>query len=105
MLVASTIASPVAWEHHFGAFVAIFALVLPYAMKLMPFGRATALLLCVSYVAVANVFLRPHLLLANPVVGVLASHVYFGTLVLFALLIATRSASGSASPAASRYTA
>ena len=94
-LIASTIASPVAWEHHFGALVAVFALALPYAMGHRPFGRATAPLLLVSYVAVANVFLRPELLFVGPWLGILGAHLYFGTLVLFALLLGMRSASGA----------
>jgi hypothetical protein len=60
-----------------------------------PFGRATAPLLLVSYVAVANVFLRPELLFVGPWLGILGAHLYLGTLVLFALLLGMRSASGA----------
>ena len=89
-LVAATMASPVAWEHHYGAFLPVLAVATPELAQSRPLGRATAPLLAFAYVAIANVFLRPEILFANRALGVLGSHLFFGALAFFALLIALR---------------
>jgi alpha-1,2-mannosyltransferase len=90
-LVAATIASPVAWEHHYGALLPVFAFTLPELALARPLGRATAPLLAFSYLAAASVFLRPEILFANRTRGLLGSHLFFGGASLYALLVALRS--------------
>ena len=90
VLVAAKIAAPVAWEHHYGAFIAIYALAVPAMMRIKPFGRATAPLLIASYVMTASVVLRPQLLFANPWVGLAGSHIFYGALLLFIALLLAR---------------
>jgi hypothetical protein len=89
-LVAATIASPVAWEHHYGAFLPILAASVPDLARVRPLGRATAPVLAFSYVAMASIFLRPELLFANRAIGLLGSHVFFGGLALYFSLVALR---------------
>jgi hypothetical protein len=89
-LAAATIASPVAWEHHYGTFLPIFAVAFPGLMYFRPLGRATAPLLAFSYLAMAGVMLRPDLIFQNRWMGLAGSHLFFGGLVLFGLLLALR---------------
>lgn len=90
VLVAITIASPVAWEHHYGVFLPVFAVVLIDMARLRPLGRATAPLLGFAYVAIASVFLRPEIVFANKLYGLLGSHLFFGGIAFFILLVALR---------------
>jgi len=89
-LAAATIASPVAWEHHYGTFLPIFAVAVPGLLYFRPLGRATAPLLSASYIAMAGVMIRPDLIFRNRWVGLAGSHLFFGGLVLFGLLLALR---------------
>lgn len=88
-IVAITMASPIAWEHHYGVLPACFALAVPYFMRLMPGGIAWVLLVCISYLLTANALLRPEILFSNRVTGILGSHIFFGSMMLFALLLLT----------------
>lgn len=90
MLVATTMASPIAWNHHYGAFLAIFAAAVPGLVYVRPFGRATTPLFAVSYVAVANFLERSPAIFRNPWLGLVGSHLLFGSLVFFGLLLALR---------------
>jgi alpha-1,2-mannosyltransferase len=90
VLAAATIASPVAWEHHYGTFLPIFAIALPGLLRVQPLGQATAPLFAFSYGAMANVMLRPDLIFVNRWWGLTGSHLLFGSLVLFGLLLALR---------------
>jgi hypothetical protein len=80
---AATMASPIAWEHHYGAFFPVFAIALPVALAA---GRAGSLLL-ISYLLVANELLRPKLIYASRWSGLLGSHLFYGALLLFGLLL------------------
>ena len=99
VLAAATIASPVAWEHHYGTFLPIFAVALPGLLYARPFGRATAPLLVFSYGTVANAMLRPDLIFVNRWWGLAGSHLFFGSLVLFGLLLALRARGWGGQPA------
>jgi len=89
-IAAATIASPVAWEHHYGVFLPIFAVAMPGLLYYRPLGRATAPLFTLSYVAIAEVMLRSDLIFRNRWLGLAGSHLFFGGLVLFGLLLALR---------------
>jgi hypothetical protein len=80
-LLGATLAAPVAWEHHYGILLAIFALATP---------KIRGPLLLAAYLMVANALLRPAWLLADPVRELLASHLFFGALLLFAILVSMR---------------
>lgn len=98
-LLAATLAAPVAWEHHYGILLPIYALAVPVVLRAQPAGRMSALLLIASYLMIANVMLRPAWLLANPWRELGASHLFFGALLLFALLLRTRSLRARPAPA------
>ena len=88
MLVATTIASPIAWNHHYGVFLPIFAAGLPWIIHLRPLGYATAPIFVLGHFAIANHLVHPPLIFTNPLLGLAASHVLFGGLIFFSLLLA-----------------
>ncbi len=90
VLMAATLASPITWEHHYGVFLPIFAFAVPMLMNFRPFGRATAPVLVISYVAMAQVMLRPEAIFFNRWTGLLGSHFFFGSLILFSLMLVLR---------------
>lgn len=87
-LAATTLASPVAWEHHYGFFIGLAALLLP-ALVLSPRGGGPArLFFAAAFVAMASVFKHPNFLFGGGVLStVLAMHLYWGGLVVLVLLI------------------
>ena len=92
VLAASTMASPVAWNHHYGIFLPMFAFSAPLLMQVRPFGRSTAFVLTTAYILMANAFLRPNLLFTNPWTGLMGSYLFFGALMFFGLLVVLRAA-------------
>jgi alpha-1,2-mannosyltransferase len=84
--VAATIASPVAWEHHYGILLPIFAATLPLVLE-RPEGARPALLLGVGYLAVANVVTRPDLLYPSIAGALVGAHTYYGGLALYFVLV------------------
>lgn len=87
VLMAATLASPVAWTHHYGTYFPVFAAVLPILMMARPLGRLTAPLLVLSYLSMANVLLRNNAIFDNAWLGTLRSHLFGGALLLFALSV------------------
>jgi hypothetical protein len=81
MAVSSTVASPIAWEHHYGVLFPVFAVVLASAFR----GRARLVPLAISYVLASNYFIATQLL-APSVWNVGQSYVLFATWTLLALL-------------------
>ncbi len=90
ILMAATMASPVAWGHHYGVFFPIFAMALPLFKRYQPLGWVTQPLFFVSYIMVSQVMVRPDILYANRWVGLLGSHVYIGGCILLASMIILR---------------
>ena len=88
-LLAATIASPVAWEHHYGVLLPIFAIAVAPIVRARP-GRSTAVLLVVAYVLSASVLLKPEYVFANRWTGVLGANLFFGAATLFALVFMAR---------------
>jgi hypothetical protein len=85
-LIAATLASPIAWEHHYGAFFPIFAI----ALSAPGITGWIGVLLITSYELVANELLRPQLIYRTRWTGLFGSHLFFGALVLFAILLVSR---------------
>lgn len=90
VLAAGTIASPVAWDHHYGLFLPIFAITLPLCLAFRPLGPATLPLLAFSFAAMSQLLHHPEWFFANPWRGLMGSHLFFGALVLFGLLLRLR---------------
>jgi hypothetical protein len=81
MAVSCTVASPIAWEHHYGVLLPVFAVVLASALR----NRAWLPWLVGSYVLASNYFL-PTQLLAPTFWNVAQSYLLFATWILLVLL-------------------
>ena len=89
MLAALTLASPIAWEHHYGGLLPVFALLLGrQASAAAPRGAWMAL--GGAWVLMSNAVVRPDWLLALPAGEWLMNHLWGGALLLFALLLRWR---------------
>jgi hypothetical protein len=54
--LTSTIASPIAWEHHYGILLPIYAFLLPYLLNRKILGKFTISFLAISYLLTSNYF-------------------------------------------------
>jgi alpha-1,2-mannosyltransferase len=88
VICAATLASPIAWEHHYGAFFPAFAVAVS---TLMRGNRASAWLLLLSYLLMANELTRRELVFTDRWIGLLGSHIFFGAVLLYGILLAARS--------------
>jgi len=89
--VACTAASPIAWEHHYGLLLPVFALLLP-SLRIAPvYGRATLPLLAAAFVLTSHT-LRFTDRLADSPWNVLQSYILAGALLVLALLDRLRAA-------------
>jgi alpha-1,2-mannosyltransferase len=89
MALAATMASPIAWEHHYGVALPIFVAAWFGCVAGAPTSRARAAALGVSYVLVANCFWVTKALAASRL-NVLQSYLFFGAIVLLAILVRER---------------
>jgi alpha-1,2-mannosyltransferase len=85
MALSVTMASPIAWEHHYGIIFPIFAVLLASVVG----HRTRLLLLAVSYVVISNFFPIANLL-APTVFNVAQSYLLFAALIVLALLHTAR---------------
>jgi hypothetical protein len=85
MALSVTMASPIAWEHHYGIIFPIFAVLLASVIG----HRTRLLLLAVSYVVISNFFPIANLL-APTVFNVAQSYLLFAALIVLALLHTAR---------------
>ena len=98
-----TLASPVAWEHHYGIMLPLFVAVLAYALQIgSPERRRTTLaLLTLSWTLSAGLYVALYLL-TEPPLNILQSYVLFGVLILLFLLLRASSTAPNPSDALSR---
>jgi hypothetical protein len=89
-LLVATMASPVAWTHHYGILLPICAAVLPALLQRRPLGRWTAPLFAVGFAASADVLLRSDLIFSNRWQGLCGSHLFVGSLIILGLLVNVR---------------
>jgi hypothetical protein len=85
MALSITIASPIAWEHHYGILLPIFAVLLTSSLA----SRRRLVLIGASYVLISNFFPAINLL-APTVFNVAQSYLFFAALVVLILLHTTR---------------
>lgn len=86
ILLASTAASPIAWDHHYAILAPILAWMWfgDYAWR----GRRRDAVFCaLAYLLTANYFLPALALARVPVANVFQSYMYFGALLVFILLL------------------
>ncbi|MGJ7491006.1 glycosyltransferase family 87 protein [Variovorax sp. ZT4R33] len=86
IMLSLTIASPIAWEHHYGVLFPIFALVFPAALQVRPWGRWTEPSLWLALALTGQTFMTAVNLLADTRLNVFQSYIFFGGLLVLALL-------------------
>lgn len=86
VMLAATMASPIAWEHHYGLLLPIFALVAPYAIARQPFGVWSGAVLLTAFVVAGERFDITNRLAATPF-NVLQSYLFFAALVFLVMLM------------------
>lgn len=92
--ICTVIGSPVAWEHHYGILLPIFAVMLKHLLDLPDVPRRGIKLVClgVSWILVAN-FIPFSNLFARTPFSVLQANFFFGALLLLVLLLSRGPAS------------
>ncbi len=90
IVAAATMASPVAWEHHYGAFLPLFAVALPACLAQGKNAALTGMMLAVSYLLIAVAVLAPEIMFNPPSRGWMASHLFFGAVMFYGLLLYLR---------------
>ncbi len=95
IVLVSTMASPVAWEHHYGMLLPVLAVAFPLALAHRPLGRWTGPVLLAGFVLTASVVLAPDAVFANRWSGILGSHLLFGSILVLATLVSLRAGSSS----------
>ncbi|MDM0107898.1 glycosyltransferase family 87 protein [Variovorax sp. J22R24] len=86
VMLSLTIASPVAWEHHYGVLFPIFAVMLPSVMQSRPFGQWTLPLFWLGFTLTSQSFVTLTNLFADSRLNVLQSYIFFGGLLVLAAL-------------------
>jgi hypothetical protein len=90
ILAAATMASPVAWNHHYGMFLPMFAVLLPLMIRWPPLAWATGAMFGVSFLMISFEFDRVYWFLENRWRLVLISHLFLGAILLLVMLIRLR---------------
>ncbi len=85
IILSMTMASPIAWEHHYGVLLPIFALLAPIALSERPFGQYSGAYLVIAFV-VASQRLDLTNRLANTRFNVLQSYLFFAAAMVLVLL-------------------
>jgi len=82
-----TIASPVAWEHHYGILLPIYAFLLPILLNQPVLGKNTVFYFCISYFLASNLLNSITSIFASiPGLNVLQSYLFFAALIILLML-------------------
>lgn len=84
--ITSTMASPVAWEHHYGILLPIYAFLVPYLLKKQIFGKMTIPYLCLSYILCSNNFSINKAIAHIPLLNIFQSYLFAGSLMVLGSL-------------------
>ncbi len=95
LIVTATIASPVAWTHHYAVLLPVFALALPATVATPGLGPRGIALLATAFCLVANNYRALNRLADSPL-NFLQSYVFFGGLLLLVHLYRVRAAQANA---------
>jgi alpha-1,2-mannosyltransferase len=87
MAMACTIASPIAWEQHYGIFLPLYAYALPLLHHAPVAGSRTLPWLALSYLLTSNFYSAAQKAANIPGVNIVQSYVLFGGLILFTLFL------------------
>jgi hypothetical protein len=88
-LLSLTMAAPVAWEHHYGILLPLYAWMLPAVIRQKPWGRWSLPILGLSYMLTSNLFLMANLL-ADTRFNILQSYLFIGALLALLTLYRLR---------------
>ena len=88
ILLTLTIASPIAWEHHYGVILFVLAVVSPIAMSRKIMGKYTGLYIACCMILTSNLFEFTDRF-ANSYLNPLQSYLFFGSIMLLILLYRT----------------
>ena len=99
IIASATMASPVAWEHHYGAFLPLFAFALPLCLNPQLPVRRLGLMLGASFLAMGIAVIAPDSFFTSAWRSVAGSHLFFGAVLFFGLLLYLRRRSGNENPA------
>ncbi|SFL87705.1 glycosyltransferase 87 family protein [Variovorax sp. OV329] len=86
-MLALTMASPIAWTHHYGVLFPIFAVVLPWVLARKPWGRWSVPAMFAGYVLVSQSFVYITRPLADTLLNPLQSYVLIGAALVLALMV------------------
>lgn len=95
MIVAATISSPIAWEHHYGILMPVLALAAP----LIAGSRKIAMWVCAAYL-LASQYVPLTKLLATTPLNVLQSYLLLGAAIILVVLVKLRGRDAIRAPAA-----
>jgi alpha-1,2-mannosyltransferase len=86
VMLSLTIASPIAWDHHYGILLPILALIVPAAVRYRPWGRWTIPYLALALLLTSQSFETPANFLAHSAWNFVQSYLFFGALMFLVLL-------------------
>ena len=98
VIASATLASPVAWEHHYGSFLPLFALALPACLGTGLPVRKLGIVLGLAFLAMGFALRVPDSFFNPPWLGWTASHLFFGALLFLGLLVYLRRRPANARP-------
>ncbi|MBF2027457.1 MAG: DUF2029 domain-containing protein [Oscillatoriales cyanobacterium C42_A2020_001] len=89
--LTSTIASPVAWEHHYGILGPIYAYLFAHLVSFKPVNKKLILLLAISYLLTGRYIPFANFLAFAPFnLNIFQSHIFFGGLLALVMLYLLR---------------
>lgn len=88
MAVTITVSSPVAWEHHYGILLPVFALIAPVAVTHPALGKSTIPYLCLSYFLTAMIIWPTRAFSRSGMLTVFQSTLFVGALLLIGFIYA-----------------
>jgi alpha-1,2-mannosyltransferase len=88
--LSSVMASPIAWEHHYGILLPIYAVLLPLSLMESTFSRANIILLALTYVFSSNYFKITDMLANIPILNIFQSYLFIAAFVLLLYLYRLR---------------
>jgi alpha-1,2-mannosyltransferase len=88
--LSSTMASPIAWEHHYGILLTIYAVLLPLSLMESTFSRTSIIILALTYVFSSNYFNITDMLANIPILNIFQSYLFIAAFILLFYLYRLR---------------
>jgi len=87
IILALTLASPIAWNHHYGILLPILSIVFYYGFKLQPFGKNTLIYLLIAFAFTTQNLISLTNQFAPTAWNFLQSSMLFGVIFVFYILL------------------